>query len=64
MYKSSKTSFQDEWLQMEKYKLWISKIPGQPFKASANFVGKSLMWEIWESPVLIAILVVLNTKTE
>ena len=37
MYKSSKTSFQDEWLQMEKYKPWISKIPGQPFKASANF---------------------------
>ena len=40
MYKRSKISFQDEWLQMEKYKSWISKVPRQPFKAKCKLCMK------------------------
>ena len=40
MSKRSKTSFQDEWLQIEKYKSWISKVPGQPFKAKCQLCMK------------------------
>ena len=40
MSKRSKTSFQDEWLQIEKYKSWISKVPGQPFKAKCQLSMK------------------------
>ena len=36
MYKRSKTSFQDECLQMEKCKSCISKVTGQPFKANCK----------------------------
>ena len=42
MSKRSKTSFQDEWLQIEKYKSWISKVLGQPFKAKCQLCMKDL----------------------
>ena len=35
-----KASFQDKWLQMEKYKSWISKVPGQSFKANCKLCMK------------------------
>ena len=40
MYKRSKTSFQDDWLQLEKYKPWILKVPGQLFKAKCKLFMK------------------------
>ena len=40
MYKRSKTFFQVKWLQMEKYKSWISKVLGQPFKVKYKLCMK------------------------
>ena len=40
MYRRSKSSFQDKLLQMEKYQSWISKVPGQPFKAKCKLFMK------------------------
>ena len=42
MFKMSITSFQDEWLKMKKYKSWISKVPGQPFKTKCKLCMKEL----------------------
>ena len=40
MNKTSKISFQYKWLQMQKYKSWISKVPRQPFKAKCKLCMK------------------------